>query len=513
MEKMMGMPKSAFLLLLLLLLILPLSVFSAASSGEESFIGVNIGTDLSDMPNPSQVVALLKAQQIHHVRLFDTDRAMLLALANTGIRVTVSVPNDQILGIGQSNATAANWVSRNILTHIPATNITAIAVGSEVLTTLPNAAPILVSAMKFIHSALVAANLDSQIKVSTPHPFSIILDSFPPSQAFFNRSWNPVMVPLLKFLQSTSSYLMLNVYPYYAYRLSNGAIPLDYALFRPLPPNKEAVDSNTLLHYTNVFDAIVDAAYFAMADLNFTNIPVVVTESGWPSKGDSSEPDATLDNANTYNSNLIRHVLNSTGTPKHPGIAVSTYIYELYNEDQRPGAISEQNWGLFYPSGMPVYTLHLTGSGTVLANDTTNQTYCVARDNADKKMLQAALDWACGPGKVDCSPLLQGNPCFEPNTVAGHASYAFDAYYHRMGMADGTCNFNGVGTITTSDPSHGSCIFPGSGGRNGTFTNGTSLAPSSNSTTSGCRSQYLYDSNVLVSSLIVGLTLWCAAFL
>ncbi|RZB95223.1 Glucan endo-1,3-beta-glucosidase 3 isoform B, partial [Glycine soja] len=347
-----------FMAVLLLFFMLPLSI----SASGDAFIGVNIGSDISDMPGSTEIVSLLKAQSIQHVRLYDADRALLLALANTGIRVTVSVPNDQLLGIGQSNATAANWVTRNVIAHVPATNITAICVGSEVLTTLSNAAPILVSAINFIHSALVAANLDQQIKISSPHSSSIILDSFPPSQAFFNRTWNPVMVPMLKFLQSTGSYLMLNVYPYYDYQQSNGVIPLDYALFRPLPPNKEAVDSNTLLHYTNVFDAVVDAAYFAMSDLNFTNIPIMVTESGWPSKGDSSESDATVDNANTYNSNLIRHVLNNTGTPKHPGIAVSTYIYELYNEDLRSGPVSEKNWGLFYANGEPVYTLHLTGS-------------------------------------------------------------------------------------------------------------------------------------------------------
>ncbi|KAI3453157.1 hypothetical protein Pfo_009820 [Paulownia fortunei] len=497
----------------LLILALFLMVVSATSADEGAFIGVNIGTALSDMPDPTQVVALLKAQQIRHVRLYDADRAMLLALANTGIRVIVSVPNDQLLGIGQSNATAANWVSRNILPHVPATNITAIGVGSEVLSTLPNAAPILVSAMNFIHSALVASNLDSHIKVSTPHSSSIILDSFPPSQAFFNRSWDPVMVPLLKFLQSTGSFFMLNVYPYYDYMQANGAIPLDYALFRPLLPTKEAVDLNTLLHYINVFDAVVDAAYFAMSYLNFTNIPITVTESGWPSKGDSSEPDATLDNANTYNSNLIRHILNNTGTPKHPGIAVSTYIYELYNEDLRSGRISEKNWGLFDANGVPVYILHLTGSGTVLANDTTNQTYCVAREGADRKMLQAALDWACGPGKVDCSSLLQGKPCYEPDTVVGHASYAFDAYYHRMAMGDGTCNFNGVATITTTDPSHGSCIFPGSGGRNGTFANGTSLAPSFNSTVSGCRSRFFRGEDFYIQSVLLGVVLWTAVCL
>ncbi|KAJ4833870.1 hypothetical protein Tsubulata_039780 [Turnera subulata] len=467
------------------LLLLFLAVAVTAAPDEDAYIGVNIGTELSDMPHPTQVVALLKAQQIRHVRLYNADRGMLIALANSGIQVMVSVPNDQLLGIGQSNSTAANWVSKNVVAHYPATNITAICVGSEVFSTIPNAAAVLVNALKYIHSALVASNLDKQIKVSTPVASAIILDSFPPSQAFFNRSWNPVLVPMLNFLQSTGSPFMLNVYPYYDYMQSNGVIPLDYALMQPLAPNKEAVDANTLVHYSNVFDAMVDAAYFAMAFLNFTNIPVMVTESGWPSKGDSNEPDATLENANTYNSNLIRHILNKTGTPKHPGVAVSTYIYELYNEDLKPGPVSEKNWGLFNANGEPVYILHLTGSGSVLANDTTNQTYCTAKEGADPKMLQAALDWACGPGKVDCSAILQGEPCYEPDNVIAHATYAFDSYYHQMGKAPNTCDFNGVATITTTNPSHGTCVFPGSSGRmNGTLANNVT-APSMSSTSSG----------------------------
>ncbi|KAB2617500.1 glucan endo-1,3-beta-glucosidase 2-like [Pyrus ussuriensis x Pyrus communis] len=492
-------------------LLLFLLAVSAATADEDVFIGVNIGTDLSDMPHPTQVVALLKAQQIRHVRLYDADRAMLVALANTGIKVMISVPNEQILGIGQSNATAANWVSQNVVAHYPATNITAIAVGSEVLTTLPNAAKILVNALKYIQSALVASNLDRQIKVSTPLSSSIILDSFPPSQAFFNRSLNPVLVPMLSFLQSTGSFLMLNIYPYYDYMQSNGVIPLDYALLKSLPPNKEAIDSNTLLHYANVFDAVVDAAYYAMAFLNFTNVPIIVTESGWPSKGDSNEPDATLENANTYNSNLIRHVLNKTGTPKHPGLAVSTFIYELYNEDTKPGPVSEKNWGLFDANGTPIYILRLTGSGAVLANDTTNQTFCTIKDGADPKMLQAALDWACGPGKVDCSALLQGQPCYEPDDVAAHATYAFDTYYHQMGMTSASCDFNGVATITTTDPSHGSCIFPGSLGKNGSIANIT--APSLNST-SVDSSSYDFHSDAFKSILLIlGVVLGSAVFL
>lgn len=465
-----------------LTLLLALSVARA----EDAFIGVNIATELSDMPHPTQVVALLKAQRIRHVRLYDADRGMLLTLANTGIQVAVSVPNEQLLGIGQSNATAANWVSQNIVAHYPATNITTICVGSEVLSSLPNAAPVLVNALQYIQSALVASNLDRQVKVSTPLSTSVILDSFPPSQAFFNHSLKQIIVPMLKFLQSTNSYLMLNIYPYYDYMNSNGVIPLDYALFEPLSVNKEVVDANTLLHYTNLFDAMVDAAYFAMADLNFTNIPIMVSETGWPSKGDAKEPSATAENADTYNSNLIKHVLNMTGTPKHPGIAVSTYIYELYNEDMKPGPVSEKNWGLFDAYGKPVYILHLTDLGSILANDTTNGTYCAAKDGADKRMLQAALDWACGPGKVNCSPLSQGEPCYEPDTVAAHATYTFNAYYQKMGRTPESCDFNGVAEITTTDPGHGNCTFSNLGGMNGTFPNASAPMSAMSSSSRVC---------------------------
>nr|XP_043638164.1 glucan endo-1,3-beta-glucosidase 3-like isoform X1 [Erigeron canadensis] len=125
--------------------------------------------------------------------------------------------------------------------------------------------------------------------------------------------------------------------------------------------------------------------------------------------------------------------------------------------------ISQMVINIFFVSLLLVPLAVSADQGSVLANDTTGKTFCVAKENADKKMLQAALDWACGPGKVNCSTLLEGELCHKPDTVVAHASYAFDAYYHQMSLAAGTCDFNGVATITTTDPSHGDCIFPGSG--------------------------------------------------
>lgn len=236
---------------------------------------------------------------------------------------------------------------------------------------------------------------------------------------------------------------------------SRGVIPLDSALFKPLPPSKEEIDPNTLLHYTNLFDAMIDAARFALRSLNFSDMPIVVTETGWPSAGDVKiEPFATKDNAEIYNSNLIRHVaVDRAGTPLVPEETVSVYIYELFNEDRRVGPVSERNWGLFYGNGTPVYLLNVEGGGGFLANDSTNRTFCVAVEGGDAKEIQAALDWACGPGRANCSEIQPGESCYDPNDVRRHASYAFDSYYQKEGKVVGSCYFQGIAMVTTTDPS------------------------------------------------------------
>ncbi|KAA8515518.1 hypothetical protein F0562_018871 [Nyssa sinensis] len=463
------MENSKFPLFPLLLIVFLITVLSAVlpeikaqQDQDQAYVGVDIGTDVSNFLSPADLVAFLQLQKITHVRLYDADADILKALAKTKIRVIISVPNNQLLGIGSSNATAATWVGRNVAAYYPETLITAIAVGDEVLTTVPSSAPILMPAIESLYSALVAANLHTQIKISTPHAASVVLDPFPPSQAFFNQTLTQYILPLLQFLSRTKSPLMMNLYPYYVFMENKGVVPLDNSLFKPLTPSKEMVDPNTLLHYTNVLDAMIDSVYFSMKNLNITDVVVLVTESGWPSKGDSKEPYATMDNANTYNSNLIKHILDRSGTPLHPEITSSVYIYELFNEDLRSPPISEANWGLFYGNSTAVYLLHVSGSGTFLANDTTNQTYCIAMDGVDARTLQAALDWACGPGRANCTEVQPGEDCYQPNNVKNHASFAFDSYYQKEGRAAGSCDFKGVAMITTTDPSHGTCIFPGS---------------------------------------------------
>ena len=96
-----------------------------------------------------------------------------------------------------------------------------------------------------------------------------------------------------------------------------------------------------------MFDAQIDALYFALMALNFRTLKIMVTESGWPSKGSPKETSANPDNAQKYNTNLIRHVLNNTGTPAKAGEEIDVYIFSLFNENSRPGLEAERNWGCF----------------------------------------------------------------------------------------------------------------------------------------------------------------------
>ncbi|KAK4764387.1 hypothetical protein SAY87_013825 [Trapa incisa] len=430
----------------LLLLILG---FLQGNSG--AYVGINIGTEVSDLPSASDIVTILKVNQITHVKLYDADARMLKALSNSGIDVIVGVTNEEVLGIGESPSIAGAWINKNVAAYLPSTNITYIAVGSEVLTSVPGVGQVLVPAMNYLHKALVAANLNLQVKVSAPQSMSLIPKSFPPSTAAFNSSWNSIIYQLLQFLQNTNSSYMLNAYPYYGFNEGNGIFPLEYSLFQSLPAVKQIVDPNTLFHYNSMFDAMVDATHYSIEAMNFSGIPVMVTETGWPSSGGSNEPDATVGNALAFNKNLIRRVLNGTGPPSQPDQTINTYIYELFNEDKRSGPVSEKNWGLLFTNGTAVYPLSLSTSDRVTANSTDG--FCVAKLDADADKLQEGLNWVCGPGLANCSAIQQGQPCYEPNTVVNHATYAYNDYYQRMHSSGGTCDFQDTATLTTVDPS------------------------------------------------------------
>ncbi|XWS26758.1 hypothetical protein CRYUN_Cryun26dG0057700 [Craigia yunnanensis] len=430
--------------------------------GRGSIVGVCYGRNADDLPTPDKVAQLVQLHNIKYLRIYDSNIQVLKAFANTRVELMVGVPNSDLLAFSQFQSNADSWLKNSILPYYPATKITYITVGLEVTENPDNASALVVPAMQNVLTALKKVGLHKRIKVSSTQSLGVLSRSFPPSAGAFNSSHAFFLKPMLEFLAENQSPFMIDLYPYYAYRDSPNNVSLDYALFES---SLEVIDPNTGLLYTNMFDAQIDALYFALMELNFRTIRIMVTETGWPSKGSPKEKAATPDNAQTYNTNLIRHVINDSGTPSKPGEELDVYIFSLFNENRKPGLESERNWGLFYPDKTSVYKLDFTGKGAVDKTNSANgsnsngTTWCIASSKASEPDLQNAITWACGPGNVDCSAIQPSQPCFEPDNLVSHASFAFNSYYQQNGASDVACSFGGNGVKVDKDPSYDNCIY------------------------------------------------------
>ncbi|KAI5083125.1 hypothetical protein GOP47_0002868, partial [Adiantum capillus-veneris] len=353
-----------------------------AALGGSLNIGINYGMVADNLLPPTQVVRLLQSISISKVKIYSTNQTVLQAFGNTGISFIVGIGNEEVQALTSLESTM-EWLYENILLYVPNTQISAIAVGNEVFsggdTTLISS---VIKAMQNIHYCLSYLGLNNKISISTPHSLAVLGSSYPPSSgAFLPEIALPYMKPLLSFLSSTGSPFMINAYPFFAYKANPSTVSLDYALFL----EKVGVeDKNTMLLYYNMLDAQVDAIYSAMANLGFKNVRVIVSETGWPAKGDADEAGANPENAQMYNSNLIRRVASREGTPMRPDIPLEAYIFALFNEDSKPGPASERNYGLFMPNGLKAYDFGL--------DDPMSSTlYTLAGDSSAAHKLVAAL--------------------------------------------------------------------------------------------------------------------------
>ncbi|MBA0597985.1 hypothetical protein Gorai_007766, partial [Gossypium raimondii] len=88
---------------------------------------------------------------------------------------------------------------------------------------------------------------------------------------------------------------------------------------------------------------------------------VIVSKTGWASRGDPDKAGATVKNARTYNRHLRKRLTKKKGTPLRPKIPVRAYVFSLFNENSKPGPTSERNFGLFKPDGSIAYDIGFTG--------------------------------------------------------------------------------------------------------------------------------------------------------
>ncbi|RAL41140.1 hypothetical protein DM860_017689 [Cuscuta australis] len=117
-------------------------------------------------------------------------------------------------------------------------------------------------------------------------------------------------------------------------------------------------------------------------------------------------------------------------------------------------------------------------SGTTV----TTARWCICK-GGNAAALQKALDYACGVGATDCSPIKPQGQCYNPNNLRVHCSYAVNSYFQKNVDVRGSCDFASTAIITTSDPSVAGCVYPSSA--SGTVTSPTTAGPVTKTPSSG----------------------------
>ncbi|CAN1793823.1 Glucan endo-1,3-beta-glucosidase, acidic isoform GL153 [Linum perenne] len=229
------------------------------------------------------------------MRMYNADKLTLEALKGTNIEVILD---------------ATNWVQTNILSYYPAVNFYCISVGNEVAATDPIAPSVLPA---------------------------------------FRDSVLPFIVPIVEALVVNGAPLLVNVYPYFTYISNPTQVGLKYSNFGAVGQVLMQDGSYT---YSNLFHAMIDSVYVALEKIA-APAPVVVSETGWPSEGGDA---ATVENASTYYLGLTSGNV-TNGTPRKPTESINTYLFAMFDENQRRGAASEQHFGLFTPHKKPKYPL------------------------------------------------------------------------------------------------------------------------------------------------------------
>lgn len=439
-------------------------VLLCAATVSAEALAANWGTR-AHRPIPGDVtVRLLKDNGFDKVKLFEADPSALEALGHSGIQVMLGLPNELLASVAGDVNAAERWVLQNVSAYVSkhGVDIRYVAVGNEPFlksykgqfeaATLP--------AVRNVQAALVKAGLSRQVRVTVPLNADVYesLDGRP-SSGDFRPDITGLMTSLVRFLLDNGGVLAINIYPFLSLD-ADANFPRDYAYFPApgAPPSQASVQDGNVL-YTNVFDANYDTLIAALEKHGLGNITVVVGEIGWPTDGDAN---ANVASAQRFNQGLFDRIVAGKGTPRRPTMP-DVYVFALLDEDAKsvdPGNF-ERHWGIFNYDGSPKYALRLAnGKGIVPARGVRylSKQWCVLRPDASAAdpAVVSAVSYACQ--YADCTSLSPGSSCGGLD-AKGNVSYAFNEFFQSAGQQKGSCAFNNLSVITTTDPSRGTCRF------------------------------------------------------
>jgi len=419
-------------------------------------VGINWGTEASHPLPPSKVVELLKSNGIVKVKLFDADPKVLRALSGSNIGVTIGIQNSMLKSLNASVKVAESWVHDNVTRYFNGGNrvrIEYVAVGEEpFLQSYGNQyKPFVIGAAMNIQNALVKANLANEVKVVVPSSFdSFLSESGRPSSGHFRADLNKTMIELLSFLTKHHSPFFVTISPFLSFH-QNKNISLDFSLFKETA--KAHKDGRKT--YRNSFDLSYDTLVSALFTIGFSEVDIVVSKIGWPTDGAEN---ATSLTAEAFFKGLIVHLEKKTASLPRP--PVETYIESLLDEDQRNLSAGnfERHWGVFTFDGQAKYNFSFNHKNQVNAQNVQYlpPKWCVVNNNKDLSNASARALEACAV--ADCTSILPGGSC-SGIRWPGNVSYAFNSLYQQNDHSAESCNFGGLGLITTVDPSEDNCRF------------------------------------------------------
>ncbi|XP_078430868.1 O-Glycosyl hydrolases family 17 protein [Wolffia australiana] len=427
-------------------------------------LGVNWGTQASHQLPPKTVVQMLKDNGFNRVKLFDADPVTMKALAGSGLEVMVAIPNKDLEFMTDYDG-AKSWVKRSVTRYLfdGGVDIRYVAVGNEPFlssykgsflnTTFP--------ALQNIQNALNEAKVGGKIKATVPlnadvyGPTAVV-----PSSGRFRDDIGPLMGQIVDFLARNGAPFTVNIYPFLSLYADRN-FPIDFAFFDG--GAAPVVDGN--IQYTNVLDANFDTLVAALAATGHGSMPVIIGEVGWPTDGDMA---ARSDSAEKFYAGLLRQLAGGAkfATPARPGGAADeVYLFGLIDEDAKsiaPGNF-ERHWGIFRYDGQPKFAMDLSGQRRqIFLTAAKNVKYqpakwCVFNPAAeDLSKLGESITYACTFS--DCTALGYGSSC-NGLDARGNASYAFNMFFQVQNQAEESCYFNGLATVTTQNPSTGTCNF------------------------------------------------------
>ena len=105
-------------------------------------------------------------------------------------------------------------------------------------------------------------------------------------------------------------------------------------------------DPTTKINYTSMFDAQMDAIYMMMKRLRYGDgVEITIGEVGWTTKAEAGQVRVGLEEARDFNARMIRVCSGGKGMPMMPARRFETYVFSLFDENQKPGLAAERNLG------------------------------------------------------------------------------------------------------------------------------------------------------------------------